>query len=116
MSLSALELKNKYYNMCIPARTILLLSIFLTPDKYMNYWIYISILTLIVVLHRYKSYDNKQTGIFGQSVNWQNMRLIHILIIIIFILSVIYNRYDIAKLMPIIDIIISLLYMNNKYK
>ncbi len=116
MSLSTSELKNKYYHMCIPVRTILLLSIILTPKKYMNYWLYLAILTLFAVLYRYMTYDNTQKGVFGQPVHWQNMRIIHILIIIIFVLSIMYNRYDIAKMMPIIDIVISLLYMNNKYK
>jgi hypothetical protein len=114
MSLS--ELKNKYYQICIPVRTILLLSIILTPKQYMNYWLYPAILTLFVVLYRYISYDDTQKGAFGRLVHWQNMRIIHILIIIIFILSIMYSRYDIAKVMPIIDIVFSLLYMHNRYK
>jgi hypothetical protein len=111
---STIELRNIYYHICIPTRTLLMISIFMTPNKYMNYWLYLSCLTLIIVLYRYISYDETQKGAFGQPVHWQNMRLTHMAIIIIFILAIMNNRYDIAKIMPIIDIAISLIYMNDK--
>ena len=116
MSAEELDIKNKYYHICSPVRTIIFLCIFLTPEKFMNYWLLPVILTLFGAIYRYATYNDTQKGTFNQPVHWQNMRLFHIIIIIIFIVSIICKQYSIAKILPAIDCIVSLLYMNNRYK
>lgn len=110
-----MELKNKYYHICIPVRTALFLFILMSPNHLMKYWLILAILLLCGAIYRYLSYNDQQKGAFGQPVHWQNMRLFHIIIIVIFIISILSNHYNLAKLLPLIDIFASLIYMNSRY-
>ena len=55
-----MNLTSKYHLICVPVRTLLFLIIFLTPDKYMNAWLILAILSLIVVSYRYLTYSKDQ--------------------------------------------------------
>jgi hypothetical protein len=100
-----MNLTSKYHNICVPVRTLLFLIIFLTPEKYMNYWLSLAILSLIVVLYRFLTHSKNQKGGFGQAVKWQNMRIYHLLTILMFIVLMINKNYKLAKMIPLLDLL-----------
>ena len=100
-----MNLTSKYHNICVPVRTVLFLIIFLTPEKYMNYWLILAILSLIIVSYRFLTYSKDQRGGFGQLVKWQNMRIYHLLTILIFIVLMLNKNYKLAKMIPLLDLL-----------
>jgi hypothetical protein len=71
----------------------------------MNYWLILGILSLIVVSYRFLTYSKDQKGGFGQPVKWQNMRLYHLLTILIFIVLMMNKNYKLAKMIPLLDLL-----------
>ncbi len=104
------KLKNTYYTICIPIRIVLFISILLTPHKYMKYWLIPAILSLCVVLYRFVTYSKNQRGGFGQPVRWQNMRIFHFIILVMFVISILTKQYTIAKILPLVDLLSPFLY------
>lgn len=100
----SLSLKEKYYLICLPIRTLLFILILLTPEKFMKFWMLAGIILFLVVGYRYMTYDAKQLGGFGQPVRWQNNRLFHLTVIGMFIIAVYNKNYKVAKLLPLFDL------------
>ena len=111
-----MNLKTKYYGICIPSRIILFICILVTPNKYMIYWFIPAILSLCVVLFRYITYNEKQKGGFGQPVRWQHMRIYHLIILVLFIVSILTKQYTIAKILPLLDLLSPLVYTFQRVK
>ena len=105
-----LSLKEKYYLICLPVRTLLFLIILLTPEKYMKIWMLAGMFSFIVLSYRYMTFDKNQLGGFGQLVRWQNNRIFHLIIIGMFILAVYNKNYKLAKILPLIDLSTFLFY------
>ena len=101
----SISLKKKYHYICIPVRTILFLIIFCTPDTYMKYWLIPAILSLIILLYRYSTFNKNQKGAFNQPVRWQQMRIFHLTTLSIFIIFILYKKYKLAKIIPLLDIL-----------
>ena len=100
-----MNLTSKYHLICVPVRTLLFLIIFLTPDKYMNAWLILAILSLIVVSYRYLTYSKDQKGGFGQPVKWQKARVFHLLTILMFTILILNKNYKLAKMIPLVDLL-----------
>ena len=105
-----LTLKQKYYLICLPVRSLLFILILLTPEKHMKIWMLAAIMSGLIVSYRYMTYDKNQKGGFGQPVRWQNNRLFHLIILCIFIVSVYNKNYKFAKLLPLFDLTSFLFY------
>ncbi len=103
------NLKNKYLFACIPIRLSIALLIYYLPEKYIKYTIPIFILSILLTSFKYIQYEmnNNQIGAFGQKVWWNNIRLLHIIILISYI-SCIYFKQDIYRIIMFIDLILGM--------
>jgi hypothetical protein len=110
-----LELKNTFLTKCVPIRGLIAATVYATPDKYMPYWAIPAGIAASFTTYQYFNYDENQLGVFGQNVHWNSMRLVHILILIIFIVLIAHHRYDYAKYLPVLDVVIGTLFMLSQY-
>ena len=101
-------IKELYYGVCIPVRILLAVLIVILPNKYMKYLILPLIILLCIIIYRYITYDENQIGTFKQKVTWQKLRIPHMLDIIIMVLSISTGQYNVARVVPVFDVIYSL--------
>jgi hypothetical protein len=110
-----LELKNTFLTKCIPVRGLIAAAVYATPVEYMPYWVIPAGITAAGATYQYFNYDENQLGAFNQKVHWNSMRPVHILMLIIFIGLISQHKYDYAKYLPVIDIVIGALFMLSQY-
>jgi len=107
--------KIAFLKYCIPARLLLAYGIYKTPQEYMKYWIIPTSLVGFGFCNEYiKHNDKNPVSSFGQTVWWNAFRPIHMLFIILFIILILTNTYN-AKIIPIVDILFSLIIFYIKY-
>lgn len=109
------ELKSKFFTQCIPARCLLAAGVYATKDEYMKYWMAPAGLAAVAGVYRYATYNDDQIGAFGQKVWWNNTRIIHSIISIIFIILIAQGKYNYARALPIIDLIIGIGFVSQHY-
>jgi len=109
------DLQNKFFTQCMPVRGLLAAGIYYTPDEYMKYWMAPASLAISAGIYRYTTYDENQLGAFGQAVWWQNSRIIHTIVTLIFIILIARGNYEYAKILPIFDLIIGAGIVTNHY-
>jgi hypothetical protein len=109
------NLQSRFFTYCVPARCLLAAGVYYTPAEYMKYWIAPAGLAAAVGMYRYATYDENQRGAANQLVWWNNFRIIHLIIAIIFIILVSYNKYDFARVLPMLDLIIGIGLVTNHY-
>jgi hypothetical protein len=110
-----LELKNTFLTKCIPVRGLIAASVYATPDEYMPYWAITAGIVAAGATYQYFNYDENQLGVFGQKVHWNSMRLVHILMLIIFIVLIAQHKYEYAKYLPVLDVVVGTLFMLSQY-
>ena len=99
-----------YILFCIPIRTLL---IYLTYHKKELNIIYI--LATIGFLIKFFNNNNNERGFFNSLVWWNDLRFIHSIIYIIYLI-LIYKKYDKAYIILIIDLLIGIIgFINNYY-
>ena len=111
-----MELKNKFFNLCIPARLSLSLLIYNTSDANMHKWVMPAGIAATGMSYRYATYDDDQTGGFGQNVWWNDYRVFHIIMALIFIILVSQKKYHLAKYIPLIDAIYGGIFVSEHYR
>lgn len=105
-----MNLKEKFLLGCVPARLLLAYSIYGTPDENMKLWTIPAIISMFGMLYKYKTYDDEQKGFFKQKVWWNNYRIFHITLYIIFIFLIICNKFETAKHIPFVDVLLGLIF------
>jgi hypothetical protein len=110
-----LELKNTFLTKCIPVRGLIAAAVYATPDEYMPYWAVPAGIVAAGTAYQYFNHDENQLGVFNQKVKWNSMRPVHIIMIIIFIVLIANHKYEYAKYLPVLDIVIGILFMLSKY-
>jgi uncharacterized membrane protein len=110
-----MSLQNKFFTHCVPARSLIAMGISATPDKYMKYLTIPAAISSGIGLYKYFNHTDEETGVHDQLVWWNNSRLIHSLVSIIFIILIIQNNYNYAKIVPFIDIILGILLVTKNY-
>lgn len=104
-------MKSLFVKACIPSRLALATAISLTPNEYMKYYLPFAIISALIVSYRYYQYmklkqQNKtQMSFLDQPVWFNNNRIFHFIIIILFIFCINDKHYDMAKLLMYIDIL-----------
>jgi hypothetical protein len=109
------DLQFKFFTQCVPVRSLLATCVYNTPDEYIKYWMAPAGLAAFAGIYKYATYDKDQLGAFGQNVWWQNSRIIHIIITLIFIILISQGSYKYARVLPIIDLIIGIGMVSNHY-
>ena len=104
-----MNLKEKFLFGCVPARLLLAYSIYETSNENMKLWTIPAILSTYGMLYKYKTYDDEQKGFFKQTVWWNNYRIFHIILYIMFIILILCNKFETAKRIPIVDLLIGLI-------
>jgi uncharacterized membrane protein len=110
-----MSLQTKYFTHCVPVRSLIAIGISATPDKYMKYLTIPAGIASGIGLYRYFNHTDEETGVHKQLVWWNNNRLIHSLVSIIFIILIIQNKNNYAKMIPFIDIILGILLVTKNY-
>ena len=110
-----MSLQNKFFTHCVPARSLIAIGVSVTPDKYMKYLTIPAAIASGIGLYKYFNHTDEETGVNGQKVWWNNNRLIHSLVSIIFIILIIQNKHNYAKMVPFIDIILGILLVSKNY-
>jgi hypothetical protein len=108
-------LKDTFMKKCVPTRSALAVAIAVTPPEYMKYWMIPAGMATIGNIYRQATYDENQTGGFGQNVWWNSTRIIHTIILLIFIILIATGEYNYAKILPVIDLIIGVGIVSNHY-
>lgn len=109
------NLQSTFFTQCVPARILLAAGVYYTPAEYMKYWMAPAGLATAVGIYRYATYDKNQRGAFGQLVWWNNARIIYSIIAIIFIILVANGKYEYARVLPVLDLIIGMGLVMNHY-
>jgi hypothetical protein len=109
------NLKNKFFTLCVLARSIMAVGISITPTPYMIYLIIPATFLAFIGFYRYFTYENGQLGANQQLVWWNNNRLIHSLMVMVFILLITFRKYNWAKIVPYLDIAIGMMLVSNHY-
>ena len=79
---------------CVPVRIGIAVAAAYTPPKYLPILGGFAAISAAGNMYRYVKHNDKQTGAFGQSVWWNNHRIAHMIIMIIFvILACAKNKY-----------------------
>jgi hypothetical protein len=102
------DLDYLYHKICIPVRLFLGIILILMPNSYMKYLLLPLIVSIFIVFYRFITHDENQQGLFKQKVHWHNVRLGHMASLIILTISITTGQYNIARTVPILDVIYSI--------
>lgn len=96
-----------YLFLCLPVRTIPIIILFLTEKLNLPISI-VYLVTGVSFLYRTTTFHNKQLGVFGGKVWWQNLRLIHGIIYLFAAYLIYKNQLNQVKCLLITDLLIGL--------
>ncbi len=103
------SLKDKFLYYCIPLRLLIAIIIFLLPERYLQYSIYPVMLGILGFIFRYIEFfiNKNSTGAFGQPIWWNNNRLVHIILLCLFVFLVL-KKNNLSRIVFFVDLIIGM--------
>ena len=75
----------------------------------------IVVFLVIFGLYKYSTHTPEQVGAHNQLVWWNISRLIHTIMLIIFVYLVVYEKFNYAKMIPFLDISIGIAAVSYHY-
>ena len=110
--MSKLKKIKLYSLLCIPVRSIPIITLFLT-NKFNSYISLLYLFMGIAFLFRATSYKSTQKGLFGGNVWWQKLRVIHGLFYLLIGLNLIKDEQK--KFLLIFDLLLGIYFFIKKY-
>ena len=109
------DLQTKFFTACVAARGVVAIIVAMLSDKQMKMLTPIVVFLIIFGLYKYSTHTPEQVGAHNQLVWWNISRLIHTIMLIIFVYLVVYEKFNYAKMIPFIDILIGIAAVSYHY-